>query len=70
MDWACLLFNIALQKAIIDLCIQTSGYIFAKSVQIIAYADDVVRIAKTRKDLVEGFCSLKSAAVRIGFKIN
>jgi hypothetical protein len=39
-------------------------------VQIIAYADDVVLIARTRKDQVEGFCSLESAAVRIVLKIN
>jgi sorting nexin-29 len=67
---ACLLFNIALQKAIIDSRIQTNGHIFAKSVQIIAYADDVVLIARTREDLAEGFHSLESAAVRTGLKIN
>jgi hypothetical protein len=39
-------------------------------VQIIAYIDDVVLIARTRKDLVEGFRSLESAAVRIGHTIN
>jgi hypothetical protein len=55
---------------IIDPRIQTSGHIFAKSVQIIAYADDVVLIARTCKDLVEGFRPLESAAVRIGLKIN
>jgi hypothetical protein len=68
--FACLLFNKALQKAITDSHIQTSRHIFAKSVQIIAYADDVLLIARTRKDLVEGFRSLESAAVRIGLKIN
>jgi sorting nexin-29 len=67
---ACLLFNIALQKAIIDSRIQASRHIFAKSVQIISYADDVVLIARTRKDLVEGFRSLECAAVRIGLNIN
>jgi hypothetical protein len=43
---------------------------FLKSVQIIAYADDVVLIARTRRDLVEGFRSLESAAMRIGLRIN
>jgi sorting nexin-29 len=56
---ACLLFNKALQKAIIDSCIQTNGNIFAKSVQILAYADDDVLVARTCKDLVEGFHSLE-----------
>jgi hypothetical protein len=39
-------------------------------VQIIAYVDEVVLIARTRRNLVEGFCFLESAAVRIGLKIN
>jgi hypothetical protein len=38
--------------------------------QIIAYADDVVLIARIREDQVEGFHSLESAAVRMGLKIN
>jgi hypothetical protein len=39
-------------------------------VQIIAYADDVVLIARTQRDLVEGFCSIESAAMRIGLRMN
>jgi sorting nexin-29 len=66
---ACLLFNIVLQKATKDTRIQTSGHIFVKSMQIMAYADDVVLIARTRRDLVEGFRSLESAAMRIGLRI-
>jgi hypothetical protein len=38
--------------------------------QIIAYADDGVLIARTRRDLVEGFRSLESAVMRIGHRIN
>jgi sorting nexin-29 len=54
---ACLLFNTALQKAITDSCIQSSGHIFAKSVQIVAYANNVVLITRTGEDLVERFRS-------------
>jgi hypothetical protein len=50
--------------------VQTSGHSFAKSVQIISYADDLVLIAGTRRDLVEEFHSLESAAVRLGLKIS
>jgi sorting nexin-29 len=53
---ACLLFNIAIQKATKDSRIQTSGHIFVKSMQII--------------DLVEGFWSLESTLMRIGLRIN
>jgi sorting nexin-29 len=66
---ACLLFNVVLQKATNDSRIQTSGHIFVKSLQIIAYVDDVVLIARTQRDLVEGFRSLESAAMRIGLRI-
>jgi hypothetical protein len=66
---ACLLFNIVLQKTTKDSYIQTRGHIFVKSVQIITCADDVFLIARTRRDLMEGFCSLESAAMRIGLRI-
>jgi hypothetical protein len=38
--------------------------------QKIAYADDVVLIARTQRDLVEVFRSLESAAMRIRLRIN
>jgi hypothetical protein len=48
----------------------TCRHIFAKSLQLIADADDIILRARTRKDLVEGFRFLESAVVRIGLKIN
>ena len=38
---ACLLFNIALEKVIRDAAVIIRGTIFYKSVQILAYADDI-----------------------------
>jgi hypothetical protein len=38
---ACLLFNIALEKVIRDANINIRGNIFYKSVQILAYADNI-----------------------------
>ena len=38
---ACLLFNIALEKVIREAAVNITGTIFYKSVQILAYADDV-----------------------------
>jgi hypothetical protein len=46
---AWLLFNIVLQKATKDSRIQTSGHIIAKSMHIIAYADDVVLILEHKE---------------------
>jgi len=45
---ACLLFNLALEKFVRNAGIQTSGTIFYKSVQLLAYADDIDIIARSR----------------------
>ena len=44
---ACLLFNIALKKVIRDAAVNIRGTIFYKSIQIVAYADDIDIIGKT-----------------------
>ena len=44
---ACLLFNITLEYAIRKSGIQTRGTIFYKSVQLMAYADDIVIIGRS-----------------------
>jgi sorting nexin-29 len=44
---ACLLFNVALKKVIRDSGIQTRGTIFFKTVQILAFADDIDLMART-----------------------
>jgi sorting nexin-29 len=41
---ACLLFNTSLENVIRDAKVETRGTIFNKSVQILAYADDIVII--------------------------
>jgi hypothetical protein len=44
---ACLLFNIVLEKLVRDSGIQTRGTIFYKTVQMLAYADDVDLMSRT-----------------------
>ena len=48
---ACLLFNLALEKFVRNAGGQTSGTIFYKSVQLLAYADDIDIIARSRTAL-------------------
>jgi hypothetical protein len=50
--------------------IQTSGHNFVKINADNRYADDVVLIARRWRDLVDGFRSLESAAMRIVLRIN
>jgi len=40
-ELACLLFNIALEEVIRDAAVNIRGTIFYKSVQMLAYADDI-----------------------------
>jgi hypothetical protein len=67
---ACLLFNLALEMVVRKAGIQTNRTIFYKLVQILAYADDINIVAKTRKALQEAFLSLERAAREMGLRIN
>jgi len=65
-----LLFNLALEKVVRNAGIQTSGTIFYKSVQLLAYAEDIDVIARSRAALKEAFLSLERAAGEMGLRIN
>jgi sorting nexin-29 len=67
---ACLLFNIALENVIRDSGIQTRGTIFFKTVQILAYADDIDLMARTIPGLSEAFLNLEKCARNMGLVIN
>jgi len=54
----CLLFNIALEKVIRDAAVNVRGTIFYKSVQILAYPDDIDIIGRTRSAMIEAFTTL------------
>jgi len=67
---ACLLFNIALEKVIRDAAVIIRGTIFYKSVQILAYADDIDIIGRTQSAMIEAFTSLEKAAKSMNLFIN
>jgi hypothetical protein len=67
---ACLLFNIALECAIRKSGIQTKGTTFYKSVQLMAYADDIVIIGRSLASIKEGFHLLEEASKKVGRVIN
>ena len=58
---ACLIFNLALEKIKRNAGIQTSETIFYKSVQLLAYADDIDTITGFRATLMEAFLLLERA---------
>jgi len=65
-----LLFNLALEKFVRNAGIQTSGTMFYKSVQLLAYADDIDIKARSQTALKEAFLSLERAAGEMGLRIN
>ena len=67
---ACISFNMALEKIIRDANINQRGNIFYKSVQILAYADDIDIISTSLKSLQEATIALDRAARRMGLEIN
>jgi sorting nexin-29 len=67
---ACLLFNIALEKLIRDSGIQTRGTIFYKSIQILAYVDDIDTIGRSESDIKKACIALIIAADIMGLRVN
>ena len=67
---ACLLFNIALEKAIRDSKITTSGNLFNRMVQILGYADDIDIAARSVAEMRKSFLELERAAKNVGLEIN
>jgi len=67
---AFLLFNLALKKVVRNAGIQTSGTIFYKPVHLLAYADDIDIVARSRTALKETFLSPERAAGEMGLRIN
>jgi len=65
-----LLFNLALEGVVKNAGIETSGTIFYKSVQLLAYAYDIDIIVRSRAALKEAFLSLERVAGEMGIRIN
>jgi len=59
-----------LEKVVRKAGIQTSGTIFYKSVQLLAHADDIDIIARSRMELKEASLSVERAAGEMGLRIN
>jgi sorting nexin-29 len=66
----CLLFNLTLEKVVRNAGMQTNGTIFYKSVQLLAYTDDIDITLRSQTALKEAFVSLERAAGEMGLKIN
>ncbi|XP_066903336.1 uncharacterized protein [Halyomorpha halys] len=65
----CLLFDIALEKAVRDARIQTND-IFNRSEQLLAYADDIDIIERSFQALSDVFFALVRPTRRLGLEVN
>lgn len=67
---ATLLFNIALESAIRRTEVARNGTIFQKSIQFLAYADDIDIVGRNLSSVKEAFQQLQDGAREIGLSIN
>ncbi|GFT97691.1 reverse transcriptase domain-containing protein [Trichonephila clavipes] len=67
---ACLLFNLVLEKCIRDSGLDRSGTLWNRSLQLLAYADDIDIIGRSEKAVKEAFQALEISATNMGLTIN
>lgn len=67
---ACVLFNLALEKAVRDSDLVTTGTIYTKSQTALAYADDLDLVARSAEGVKDSFGALEKAAKNMGLEIN
>jgi hypothetical protein len=67
---AYLLFNVALEKVIRDVKINTRGNIFYRSVQIFSCADDIDIVGRSQTAMKEAFISLEKVAKEMNLQVN
>jgi sorting nexin-29 len=67
---ACLLFNINLEKVIRDAEVETWGTVFNKSVQILAYVDDIVVTGYSLAVVKATFIKMEKADKQMGLTVN
>ncbi|GFW37931.1 reverse transcriptase domain-containing protein [Trichonephila clavipes] len=67
---ACLLFNLVLDKCIRDSGLDRKGTLWNRSLQLLAYADDIDIIGRSEKAVKEAFQALEISATNRGLTIN
>jgi hypothetical protein len=65
-----MLFNIALEKAVREANLDIRGTILHKSMEILAYADDVMIVARYENAVKDTFNRLEKVSQKMGLMIN
>jgi hypothetical protein len=65
-----LLFNVVLEVIVGRTNLQTTGTIYNKEAQILAYADDIDIVGRSQLAVLVAYLALKVEAAKVGLKIN
>jgi hypothetical protein len=65
-----LLFNVMLEVIVRRANLQTTGTIFNKETQLIAYADDIDIVGRSQSAVRDAYLALEGEAAKVGIKIN
>jgi hypothetical protein len=65
-----LLFNVVLEVIVPRANLQTTGTIYNKETQLLAYADDIDIVGKSQSAVRDAYLALEGEAAKVGLKIN
>jgi sorting nexin-29 len=66
---SCYLFNLALERVIMDAKLDVRGNIYTRTIQIMVYADNLVIVGRTIQATKEGFMALETSARKMGLAV-
>ena len=67
---SCDLFNLIMEAVIRKAGVNQDGNIFYKSVQLLAYADDIDIIGRTQRDVTAAFSAIEKESAKMGLMVN
>jgi hypothetical protein len=65
-----LLFNVVLEVIVRRANLQTTGTVYNKETQLLAYADDIDIVGRSQSSVWDAFLALERETAKVGLKIN
>jgi hypothetical protein len=65
-----LLFNVVLEVIVRRANLQTTGTIYNKETQLLAYADDIDIVGRSQSAIRNAYLAMEKEAAKVGLKIN
>ena len=67
---SCDLYNFVIESVLRKAGVYRNGTIFQKSVQLLAYADDIDIIGRTKRDVTAAFSAIERESTKMGLAVN